>query len=48
MPAWNFSNGVLRWLFHGNSLSPVRKTCSSHFSSATDKVNSTAALQAPL
>ena len=31
LPVWNFSDEVLRWLLHGNSLSPFRKTCSSHF-----------------
>jgi hypothetical protein len=25
MPAWNFSNEVLRWLLHGNSLSPFER-----------------------
>jgi hypothetical protein len=30
LPAWDFSNEVLRWLLHGNSLSPIRKTCSSY------------------
>src|SRR6202035_3718379 len=30
--AWNFRNEVLRRVFHGNSLSPFRKACSSHFS----------------
>src|SRR6202035_5827153 len=29
--AWNFRNEVLRRVFHGNSLSPFRKACSSHF-----------------
>ena len=31
---WNFRDEVLRRVFHGNSLSPARKTCSSHFSLA--------------
>jgi hypothetical protein len=35
LPAWDFSDEVLHWLLHGNSLSPVRKTCSSHFSIRT-------------
>jgi hypothetical protein len=26
--AWDFSDEVLRWLLHGNSLSPIWKTCS--------------------
>jgi hypothetical protein len=32
LPAWNFRDEVLRRFFHGNSLSPFRKTCSSHLS----------------
>jgi len=32
LPAWDFRDDVLRRVFHGNSLSPFRKTCSSHFS----------------
>src|SRR5580692_13087648 len=28
LPAWNFSNEVLRWLLHGNSLLLLRRTCS--------------------
>ena len=28
LPAWNFSNGVMRWLLHGNSLILLRRTCS--------------------
>jgi hypothetical protein len=28
LSAWNFSDEVLRWLLHGNSLSPIRRTCS--------------------
>ena len=32
LPAWNFSDEVLPWLLHGNSLSPLQKTCSSHLS----------------
>jgi hypothetical protein len=32
LSAWDFSDEVLRWLLHRNSLSPFRKTCSSHFS----------------
>src|SRR5579859_8129164 len=31
LPASNFSDGVLRWLLHGNSLLLLRRTCSSHF-----------------
>src|ERR1700735_5107661 len=30
LPAWNFSDEVLRWLLHGNSLLLLRRTCSSH------------------
>src|SRR5271154_6316395 len=30
LSAWDFRNGVLRWLLHGNSLL-LRRTCSSHF-----------------
>jgi hypothetical protein len=26
--AWNFSDEVLRWLLHGNSLLLLRRTCS--------------------
>jgi hypothetical protein len=33
--ALNFRDEVLRRVFHGNSLSPFRKTCSSHFSVLT-------------
>jgi hypothetical protein len=33
--AWNFRDEVLRRVFHGNSLSPFRKICSSHFSVRT-------------
>jgi hypothetical protein len=29
---WDFRDEVLRRIFHGNSLSPIRKTCSSHSS----------------
>jgi hypothetical protein len=32
LSAWNFRDEVQRRGFHGNSLSPVRKTCLSHFS----------------
>ena len=32
LPAWNFSDEVLRWLLHGNSLLLLRRTCSSHLS----------------
>ena len=32
LSAWYFRDEVLRLVFHGNSLSPFRKTCSSHFS----------------
>jgi hypothetical protein len=28
LSAWNFGDEVLRGIFHGNSLSPIRKTCS--------------------
>jgi hypothetical protein len=30
LPAWNFSDEVLRWLLHENSLLPLRRTYSSH------------------
>jgi hypothetical protein len=30
LPAWNFSDEVLRWFLHGNSLLLLRRTCSSH------------------
>ncbi len=43
LPAWNFSDEVLRWLLHGNSLSPFRKTCSSHFSSVMARALPTSA-----
>jgi hypothetical protein len=32
-----FSDEVLRWLLHGNSLSPFRKTCSSHLSELAEE-----------
>ena len=32
LPAWDFSDEVLRWLLHGNSLLLLRRTCSSHLS----------------
>jgi hypothetical protein len=32
LPAWNFSDEVLRWRLHGNSLLLLRRTCSSHLS----------------
>jgi hypothetical protein len=32
LPAWNFSDEVLRWILHGNSLLLLRRTCSSHLS----------------
>jgi hypothetical protein len=31
---WNFRDKLMRWLFHGNSLSDL-KTCSSHFSASS-------------
>jgi hypothetical protein len=31
---WNFRDKLMRWLFHGNSLSDL-KTCSSHFSATS-------------
>jgi hypothetical protein len=30
LSAWDFSDEVLRWLLHGNSLLLLRRTCSSH------------------
>src|SRR5271170_6809630 len=30
LSAWDFRDEVLRRVFHGNSLSPFRKTCSCH------------------
>src|ERR1700679_81992 len=32
LSAWYFSDEVLRWLLHGNSLLLLRRTCSSHLS----------------
>ncbi|WP_353062275.1 hypothetical protein [Tunturiibacter psychrotolerans] len=32
LSAWDFSDEVLRWLLHGNSLLLLRRTCSSHLS----------------
>jgi hypothetical protein len=32
LSAGTFCDEVMRWLFHGNSLSDLRRTCSSHFS----------------
>jgi hypothetical protein len=34
--AWNFRDEVLRRVFHENSLSPFRETCSSHFTGRTE------------
>jgi hypothetical protein len=35
LPAWDFSDEVLRWLLHGNSL---RRTCSSHLSVLNERL----------
>ena len=32
LSAWDFSDGMLRWILHGNSLLLLRRTCSSHLS----------------
>src|SRR5271167_3023479 len=34
LSGWSFRDEVLRRVFHRNSLSPIRTTCSSHFSSS--------------
>jgi hypothetical protein len=31
LSAWDFNDGVLRWLLHGNSLLLLRRTCSFHY-----------------